>query len=954
MFKPQTSIDYPMIEKINNQFDVIENAIAWANSNLEGQRAEETYNNLVKARRQIKKKKYAIESNSAAAIYGESQVGKSYLVSSLLSQNGSPFSITDHEGVTHHFIEKINPPGNESESTSLVTRFSVNYKPINDKFPIKAVLFSTTDLILTLCDSFYSDVVFGGAQSFKWLSEAEINAHIATLFEKAENRKSIQTTLGEDDVLDIADYFRKLENTERIIDCDYFKKISRVVDKFSPSEWPNVFSILWNNNEYFTGLFNVLLKELENLNFEPEIFLPIEAVLYKHGTLLDVKRLHELYSEPDKTEPDFDESTKFILKENSTPSVIKKNILCAISTELVFSQPQSLTQEKPFLIQTDLLDFPGARGRMKKSIDIIDTLDMPQFFLRGKVSYLFKKYSDSEKLNILLFCAKHSMSAQREMPRILNGWIAQNIGESASNREVFIKQSQISPLFIIGTWFNVNLAYNPQLDKRDGSGTPLHERWRARFELSLEKELIESNSEHWFNNWTETKKYFQNIYLLRDFEKSETPSNLFKGFHDNKKEIEIVPTPQYPDFRKDLKQSFLDFEFIKKHFDNPEKSWDAAAEINNDGTELIIQNLSITAFNIDKARKQKIETELETISKQIFSELSKHYRSNDKDQEIENAKSHAGHIQWLLDRAFNGDKMKDFGFLMRDLTISESQVLEKFKDIINSADHRETVHSDKFSTYRMQVPPITGDTEISYFNRLCEHYEKNSPESKEIFRKTLDEDGINLNELLASNSETLIKNHSQQLADEIVDYWGECLRKENKSNVKRILGKDTSLENLIDMYNKLFIKVNLSKRIAQSIRHHIDGRGKAGIPLEIIADISSQILNQCVLNVGFDNLDDGEIHDLKEANEKNKLNLSFFNDAKPRENSVQELFEKIENQIEIIQKKPDEMKALPNFRNFLLWRDRIKIGFVSVCNIPNYDVAANQHLNSIMNELKFS
>jgi hypothetical protein len=156
------------------------------------------------------------------------------------------------------------------------------------------------------------------------------------------------------------------------------------------------------------------------------------------------------------------------------------------------------------------------------------------------------------------------------------------------------------------------------------------------------------------------------------------------------------------------------------------------------------------------------------------------------------------------------------------------------------------------------------------------------------------------------------------------------------------------------MYNKLFIRVNLSKRIAQSIRHHIDGRGKAGIPLEIIADISSQILNQCVLNVGFDYLDEGEIHDLKEANEKNKLNLSFFNDAKPRENSVQELFEKIENQIEIIQKKPDEMKALPNFRNFLLWRDRIKIGFVSVCNIPNYDVAANQQLNSIMNELKFS
>lgn len=164
---------------------------------------------------------------------------------------------------------------------------------------------------------------------------------------------------------------------------------------------------------------------------------------------------------------------------------------------------------------------------------------MPQLFLRGKVSYLFKKYSDSEKLNILLFCAKHSMSAQREMPRILNAWIAQNIGESALDREVFIKQSQISPFFIIGTWFNVNLAYNPQLDKPDGSGTPLHERWRARFELSLEKELIETNSEHWFNNWTETKKYFQNLYLLETLKNLKLQVTYSRDFTPIKKRLKL-------------------------------------------------------------------------------------------------------------------------------------------------------------------------------------------------------------------------------------------------------------------------------------------------------------------------------------------------------------------------------------------------------------------------------
>ena len=61
------------------------------------------------AMRKLNKKKYELESNPAAAIYGESQVGKSYLISSLLSEVGNPFSITDENDVVHNFIEKIKP-----------------------------------------------------------------------------------------------------------------------------------------------------------------------------------------------------------------------------------------------------------------------------------------------------------------------------------------------------------------------------------------------------------------------------------------------------------------------------------------------------------------------------------------------------------------------------------------------------------------------------------------------------------------------------------------------------------------------------------------------------------------------------------------------------------------------------------------------------------------------------
>ena len=72
----------------------------------------------------------------------------------------------------------------------------------------------------------------------------------------------------------------------------------------------------------------------------------------------------------------------------------------------------------------------------------------------------------------------------------------------------------------------------------------------------------------------------------------------------------------------------------------------------------------------------------------------------------------------------------------------------------------------------------------------------------------------------------------------------------------------------------------------------------------------------------------------------------------PKENSLEELFTRIENWADIIQSKPEEMKKLPSYRNYLEWYNRLKIGFVSVCDIPNYDVASNEKLGKIIADSK--
>ena len=734
-----------MEQNIQKQLEIIEKSNTWIKTSLDGDKQKNAYRNMVNCRRKLKKKKFALESNPAAAMYGESQVGKSYLISSLLSEEGKPFSITDENGVVHNFIENINPPGGGSESTSLVSRFSINYKPKNPNFPIKAVLLSPADIVLVLCDSFYNDINFKSSQNLHLLSSDEINAEVYQLKDRLKNRQPQQKIFGEDDVLDMQEYFEDyFQKADRVLDSKFFDEISLLISKAQPSEWAVIFSLLWNKNEIFTTLFAALITEYEKLHFNSEVYLPMESVLYVYGTLLDVKRLREIYTEPDRIEPKYTANTKVLLQENNQEIEFAKSYLCALSAELVFSQSETLLASKPFLKETDLLDFPGARARMEKPMEAVETKIVPDLLLRGKVAYLFNKYSDAEKINILIFCARHEQVAQRIMPRLLDNWINKIVGATPEKREMFISKSKIPPLFVIGTFFNVNLQYNPQLDKQNDNSS-LNYRWLQRFTTTLEKEYFEKQTYPWFENWTTSQRHFQNIFLLRDFEKSDTISHIFKGYNENKKELEEVIPANYPDFKEKLRQSFIEYDFVKRHFENPAESWDEAATINKDGTELIIKKLTIAANNINLARREKILVELNEISQIILAELFKYFYSNDKDKKLQKAKETAGDIQHLLADAFKADGIKRYGQLMKEFMLDEGFVLELYRKKIDDIEHRDVVNMDIYSTYQMHVYELCQRKDVSvpdntedYFECLCECFVKTTEERKQQFRAELE------------------------------------------------------------------------------------------------------------------------------------------------------------------------------------------------------------------------
>ncbi|MBK8300421.1 MAG: hypothetical protein IPK90_08225 [Chitinophagaceae bacterium] len=294
---------------------------------------------------------------------------------------------------------------------------------------------------------------------------------------------------------------------------------------------------------------------------------------------------------------------------------------------------------------------------------------------------------------------------------------------------------------------------------------------------------------------------------------------------------------------------------------------------------------------------------------------------------------------------------------MKELMLEEGSVHELYRKQIDNIEHRDIVNLDIYSNYRIQVPIIDRDTAATYFERLCTHYAKTTEEQKHEFREELNAKGVNLEELI-SGSSVLIKNNADQLAKTLLEYWLAYVTVSDKHTIQQILAVEGSsaLQEMTVMYQKLFEKRKLVKMIAERIRHYIDGHNKTDLPFEIVADMSAELLNKFIRTVGFEYLDESEINDLRMANEQNELGLVDQNEN-PTEKSVEELFEKIDNWTDIIQSRPVEIKSLPSYRNYLAWYNRLKIGFVSVHDIPIYNIPANERLGAIIKEaetVKFS
>ena len=209
---------------IDKQLQAIEKALRWSSNVPEAEQLQ-FRQDLINIRRELNKVRYAVEEHCSTAAFGESQMGKSYLISAMLSKPGEAFCVTDTStGTKYNFINEINPsaPGSTVEATGLVTRFTANNDDTNiPQGYLKIRLLTVVDLILILSEAYYTQIV--DYDNSKILRTADINERLAGLQLGDFQEK---TLLSEDDILDIEEYMRSLLMYNRailnIVDSDFF------------------------------------------------------------------------------------------------------------------------------------------------------------------------------------------------------------------------------------------------------------------------------------------------------------------------------------------------------------------------------------------------------------------------------------------------------------------------------------------------------------------------------------------------------------------------------------------------------------------------------------------------------------------------------------------------------------------------------------------------------------
>ena len=777
---------------------------AAAESPTVAQQAPSLIGELQKVRNQSRKLARAARRRMCVGVFGPSQAGKSYLVSILASRDGRPMQARFGEQ-SYDFLRDINPPGNR-ESTGLVTRFGLGLSAGDAAFPVKVRLLTQTDIVKILGNSFLLDFDHQKA-SFERPDGVTIRKRLSELQAKAAAVP--YGDLDGDDVLDVIEYFDTFfAGVTAELRTDYWREAIELAPRLSGHDRARLWSVLWYDFQPFTDLYLTLYDGLQKLAFAPEASLGMDALIPREKSIVDVLTLDKLGADATDT---LLVRPKQADGRSAPDAELPRSLICALTAELSVA-----IAEKPwdFFDHTDLLDFPGARSRLKlaslsdvaKAKGVAEGANpLRELLLRGKVAYLFQRYSAERELSAILLCIPDGNQEVRDLSDMMTAWIDQTIGATPADRA-----KQKNALFLVLT------KMDREFEQKAGETEESRKlRWSAR----LNNSLVNNFRGEWPANWN--GKAFDNSYWLRN------PTVIDERLMDYDEGREVGIAEAFGQRAKELRDHFVANAEVRRHFADPARAWDEAFRANDGGVAYLVERLIPVC---DPAIKRaQVRGQLDVQLRRLVDRLAGFHNANDGDSRTKKRDL----VHTVLRGLASCIQQQLFGELVGALQVADTALREIYFRISTAQPSDDANGLAKPASQVSQSTGAAVDLGAIFADVFGEEPGRSAPPS-----------GV-------------LEDRAERFAREASDYWLENMRRVGADD-KALSHFGVDRQHLGWLIDELIVGAHRLKLIDQLSHEVRELENAANAKWEEIAErqvrTASSALNGYVSALGFDHL----------------------------------------------------------------------------------------------------
>ncbi len=581
--------------------------------------------------------------NMCVGVYGPSQAGKSYLISVLARPRGGDL-VAAFDGARRPvtYLDEINPEG-QGESTGLVTRFTTRKVPAPPGYPVGVSLLSEADIARVLINSFAED----GDNTETPPSAEEIEQLLETARGQAGDPGQAMTIEEMWDVQDyVVSHFGHLAYFAPL--ADYWNRAADLVPRVNLATRAGLLAVFWGRHAPLTDLYLALAGHLEALGGVRDAFVPLEALVPRETSIIDVQTLKDLDR---KAHGNLDPVE--VTTGDGAVARIGRGHLCAMVAEMIIPMAGVPWE---FMHRTDLLDFPGTRNRFTHDLGrFLAEGESPvsQLFLRGKVAYLFDRYVAEQEMTSMILCIGDGNMEAKDLPGLVENWVAATHGDTPARRA-----EARCILFFVLTKFDTLLV------ESGGSGDDP----TTRFERRIQNSMVEpfgKMADAWINEWL-PQTPFNNTYWMRN----PTYEAPLIAYDADRREAAI--REDMMERLETLRQGAVAAPLVQRHFSDPQAAWEAALTIDDGGVGRLAEALADVCH---------IETKLDQISDQldilidgIQRPLSRFHVSSDLKERLALRQEAADTVLDSLDMCFDDNR---FAELLEDLMIDPAVAADR-------------------------------------------------------------------------------------------------------------------------------------------------------------------------------------------------------------------------------------------------------------------------------------